>query len=71
MGVVVYTMPNCRACEDIKNRLNVAGLEFTTVENMDEIIAKSNEVGSRAMPLVFIDGEYKNNIEVLKMIKFY
>ena len=58
IAVVVYTKNNCFGCTKTKDKLNQAGVEYTTV-NVEEDAAAykyvTETLGLRQMPVVVVD----------------
>jgi len=54
MSVIVYSNPNCQACEQTKRFLTVKGIEFESkmISDSPEVISLIEEKGYRAAPVV-------------------
>lgn len=54
MSVVVYSNPNCTACEQTKRYLTLKGIEFETkmIADSPEVMPIIEENGYRAAPVV-------------------
>lgn len=52
-SIIVYSQPSCGMCSMIKQTLKSCGVEFTVVEDINEMMAK----GIRRTPTVIINGE--------------
>ena len=52
--VIVYSNPNCQACEQTKRFLTVKGIEFEAkmIEDSPEVMPLIQEKGYRAAPIV-------------------
>lgn len=54
MSVIVYSNPNCTACEQTKRFLNVKGIEFEArmIQDSPEVFALIEEHGYTSAPVV-------------------
>lgn len=54
MSVIVYSNPNCTACEQTKRFLTVKGIEFEAkmIEDSPEVMPLIQEKGYRSAPIV-------------------
>ena len=54
MSVIVYSNPNCQACEQTKRFLTVKGIEFESkmISDSPEVVPLIEEKGYRAAPVV-------------------
>lgn len=54
MSVIVYSNPNCQACEQTKRYLTVKGVEFESkmISDSPEIMSLIEEKGYRSAPVV-------------------
>ena len=57
--VIVYSNPNCQACEQTKRFLTVKGIEFESkmISESPEVMSLIEERGYRAAPVVVTDGD--------------
>jgi len=56
MSVIVYSNPNCQACEQTKRFLTVKGIEFEAkmIQDSPEIFALIDEKGYASAPVVVV-----------------
>ena len=56
MSVIVYSNPNCQACEQTKRFLTVKGIEFEAkmIEDSPEVVPLIQEKGYRSAPIVVV-----------------
>ena len=56
MSVIVYSNPNCQACEQTKRFLTVKGIEFEAkmIEDSPEVMPLIQEKGYRSAPVVVV-----------------
>ena len=56
MSVIVYSNPNCTACEQTKRFLSVKGIEFESkmIQDSPEVFALIEEKGYAAAPVVVV-----------------
>lgn len=54
MSVIVYSNPNCQACEQTKRFLTVKGIEFESkmISDSPEVMPLIEEKGYRSAPIV-------------------
>lgn len=59
MSVIVYSNPNCTACEQTKRFLTVKGIEFEAkmIQDSPEVFAIIEEKGYSAAPVVVAGDE--------------
>ena len=56
MSVIVYSNPNCQACEQTKRFLTVKGIEFEAkmIQDSPEVFALIEEKGYASAPVVVV-----------------
>lgn len=56
MNVIVYSNPNCQACEQTKRFLTVKGIEFEAkmIQDSPEVFALIDEKGYASAPVVVV-----------------
>ena len=64
MNVVLYTT-HCPRCNVISKKLEQAGIDFKTNEDISEII----ELGFKTIPILKVDNDYLNFTEANTWIK--
>ena len=52
--VTLYTT-GCPKCKVLKKKLELAGIEFKAVDNMDEIMKACEKAGTTSVPLLGVD----------------
>lgn len=59
MSVIVYSNPNCTACEQTKRFLTVKGIEFESkmIQDSPEVFDLIEEKGYSAAPVVVAGGD--------------
>lgn len=59
MSVIVYSNPNCTACEQTKRFLTVKGIEFEAkmIQDSPEVYALIEEKGYASAPVVVVGDE--------------
>lgn len=58
MSVTVYTQPQCRPCDRVKNKLKEAGIEFREVDILQSDLGYNylKAIGAKSTPVVEADG---------------
>ncbi len=66
MITVYSTNPPCPKCRVLEKKLDVAGIEYNIVDDVEEIKAKG--YGNRYMPLVEADGQIMEFADAVKWV---
>lgn len=69
MSVIVYSNPNCTACEQTKRFLTVKGIEFESkmIQDSPEVFALIEEKGYSAAPVVVAGDESWSGFKLDKL----
>lgn len=69
MSVIVYSNPNCTACEQTKRFLTVKGIEFEAkmIQDSPEVFALIEEKGYSAAPVVVAGDESWSGFKLDKL----
>ena len=70
MKVEFYTI-HCPACKMIKMLMDKKGIEYTMIDNRDEVLAKADELNVKGAPFAIIDGTVYNNVNLKKWVAGY
>lgn len=52
-AIIVYSLPECERCQKIKDILNTNGIEYTEVNNRDDM----KKLGLESVPAISLDGQ--------------
>lgn len=71
MSVVFYTI-GCPKCNILKLKLESAGIDFTTVDVVDDVVKKATELDFHdGAPFIIVDGTIMNYNSAMKWIYEY
>ena len=65
--IKVYST-NCPKCRILVKKLNDSGLEFEVIDNLDEVLAASEEFNIQEAPFSIIDEKAYNFMDTIKFI---
>ena len=64
--MILYTLPNCSGCNQVKAALARAGKTVATKNCADEAIAKElNRLGARKVPALVVDGQVITDVPAI------